>query len=641
MNKFSAESSRLLQADINFAEIDEDLALFQEDDMVQQALQRGVDLKRYGAELERDLRAVEMESVMQYTDNSQEITDLHGQMQACDSVLARMEEMLHGFQADLGEISAEIKHLQDDSLSMSIRLKNRRNAEEKIHRFLENANVLPSMTANITSPVVGDAFLDAVVILSKRLKYLEQAEPARDGSSLNIAPSETCYARSLLPDLENLKIKAISKIRDYFSVQFAAIRKPKTNTQMLQQTALVKFAKLFQFVNTEAPVVGEDLRSMYIESMGRTIFNLFKSYTTQLFKMDQIQATKSDLVAVEEATLKSMFTQKVDMAKRSDSFALGERDKVLEQIEKEPIMVHIAVAENKKFPFEILYRSIFKHLLDAATNEFLFIIDFFKTNPRDTFNKIFGRTMSLVLENLENYLLNCWDAVGLLIMIKMSHLLRLVMQRRRIPVLDAMFDRISMLLWPRFKQILDLNIRSIRSANPKKLGSFDLTPHYVSKRYAELVCSMLTLQTGADAWGVGGGGETMLQQDLNQMRQEMISLLEKLSGLLPDPKERRVFFINNYDQILGVLQERGLMCEELQKFEDLLMQQRGYFAEDEITQSFPNLIKFILQVCPTNFGVPFCSIFYYLICVHSHTIYLDRAINVQYRGETRSRRRGG
>ena len=57
-SEFSAESSKMLQAEINFAEIDDDLALFQEDDMVQQALHRGVDLKKYGNELERDLRVV-------------------------------------------------------------------------------------------------------------------------------------------------------------------------------------------------------------------------------------------------------------------------------------------------------------------------------------------------------------------------------------------------------------------------------------------------------------------------------------------------------------------------------------------------------------------------------------------------------
>ena len=111
--------------EINFDEIGEDLLAFEEDDMVHQALHRGVDLRKYGAELEKELRVAEMESVSQYVENNQQVVDLHKQMQDCDAVLARMQEMLLGFQADLGGISEEIKHLQDESLSMSIRLRNR------------------------------------------------------------------------------------------------------------------------------------------------------------------------------------------------------------------------------------------------------------------------------------------------------------------------------------------------------------------------------------------------------------------------------------------------------------------------------------------------------------------------------------
>lgn len=59
----------------------------------------------------------------------------------------------------------------------------------------------------------------------------------------------------------------------------------------------------------------------------------------------------------------------------------------MSQIEKEPILVHVALAENQKYPFEVLMRSVLKHLLDAASSEFLFIVDFFKTSPRDTFNR--------------------------------------------------------------------------------------------------------------------------------------------------------------------------------------------------------------------------------------------------------------
>jgi hypothetical protein len=85
---------------------------------------------------------------------------------------------------------------------------------------------------------------------------------------------------------------------------------------------------------------------------------------------------------------------------------------------------------------------VIKHLSDAATSEFLFIIDFFKTNSQETFNKsvtqlssvplllltlfsplllsIFKRTLSHVLENLENYLLSTYDTIGILLIIKVS-----------------------------------------------------------------------------------------------------------------------------------------------------------------------------------------------------------------------------
>lgn len=57
------------------------------------------------------------------------------------------------------------------------------------------------------------------------------------------------------------------------------------------------------------------------------------------------------------------------------------------QIESEPILIHVAVAENQRHPFEAILRSTVKHLSDAATSEFLFILDFFSSNARDTFNK--------------------------------------------------------------------------------------------------------------------------------------------------------------------------------------------------------------------------------------------------------------
>jgi hypothetical protein len=52
-----------------------------------------------------------MESVAQYMENSQQVHDLQKQMHDCDAVLARMQEMLLGFQADLGGISEVIMNI--------------------------------------------------------------------------------------------------------------------------------------------------------------------------------------------------------------------------------------------------------------------------------------------------------------------------------------------------------------------------------------------------------------------------------------------------------------------------------------------------------------------------------------------------
>lgn len=104
--------------------------------------------------------------------------------------------------------------------------------------------------------------------------------------------------------------------------------------------------------------------------------------------------------------------------------------------------MHVAVAEGQKYPYEAILRSILKHLMDAATNEFLFIVDFFKQPPLTVFNKyvvivsaavfgafiyfavrIFGKTIAHIVEVLETHLLSCFDVVGLLLMIKVTRIL--------------------------------------------------------------------------------------------------------------------------------------------------------------------------------------------------------------------------
>lgn len=54
-----------------------------------------------------------------------------------------------------------------------------------------------------------------------------------------------------------------------------------------------------QFMCDNAPEAAEEIRAVYIESMGRTISALFRAYHAQLMKLELQMANRHDLIAVE------------------------------------------------------------------------------------------------------------------------------------------------------------------------------------------------------------------------------------------------------------------------------------------------------------------------------------------------------
>ncbi|XP_057244525.1 vacuolar protein sorting-associated protein 52 homolog [Malurus melanocephalus] len=76
---------------------------------------------------------------------SENIAELHNQISACDSILERMEEMLGSFQSSLSSLSWEIRALQEQSVAMNLRLRNRREIRERLGGLLDELVVPPDM----------------------------------------------------------------------------------------------------------------------------------------------------------------------------------------------------------------------------------------------------------------------------------------------------------------------------------------------------------------------------------------------------------------------------------------------------------------------------------------------------------------
>jgi hypothetical protein len=607
-----------------------DLAQFLSNPTLKAALADGsLDLTSYSSTIEQELHDLESKCIDVYRSKQDEIQSLRNELEACDAVLGSLQEMLLGFQADLGGLSGDIRTLQEKSRTLGIQLRNRRQAEAGLREFLQHIVISPNLVHLICKHPVNDAFLKAISDLQHLDQNVHDKTPRE--WSCGVAPSETVAGDEMRSHVHKLKLVAVSRIRDYFLGQMALLRRPQTNVRMIQVHGLLKYAPLQEFLEEASPEVAAEVYNVYMESMGKTLYSLFRTYQAQLLQLDATKSTlRQDVIAIDDASLRDVLTTKAK--KRGvDSFCLGTRAQDVLSDQFRPIQTHVALAEDRQYPYEILYRSILWHLMDAVTNEYIFSRQFFH---RDAFSSLFGATLGLLTEQLETYLFGCHDAIALLFMIKVTHAHRRMLQTRHIASLNPFLEQTTSLLWPRLKTVMDAHLRSIKSATSAKLGVIELHPHYVTRRYAEFTCSLLTIlhktanvrededdspvlktlvkttpakstasattptaatpSTGTKAKPKTSAGD-MLLQDLTTLQDEFVNLLERLADKHTTNKKRIVFLINNLDQVVCIFQERRVVGKEFNRFVELLMTQRELFVEEELLTSFSKVIAFVQQ----------------------------------------------
>ncbi|XP_065881612.1 vacuolar protein sorting-associated protein 52 A-like [Euphorbia lathyris] len=560
--------------DISLEGLEQELEECKNDDVVANILSKGTTLRDYTKGVENNLRQVELDSIQDYIKESDNLVSLHDQIRDCDSILSQMETLLSGFQAEIGSISSDIKILQEKSMDMGLKLNNRKVAESQLAKFVEDIIVPPRMVDIIVDGEVNDEYLRTLEILSKKLKFIE-VDPLVKGSKA---------LKDVQPELEKLRQKAISKVFDFIVQKLYALRKPKTNIQILQQSVLLKYKYVISFLKEHGKEIYVEVRGAYIDTMNKVLSAHFRAYIQALEKLQLDIATSSDLIGVETRSSGLFSRAREPLKNRSAVFALGERINILKEIDQPALIPHIAEASSQKYPYEVLFRSLHKLLMDTATSEYLFCDDFFA--EESIFQDIFTGPLAVVDEHFNSILPNCYDAIGLMLMIRIIHQHQLIMSRRRIPCLDSYLDKVNISLWPRFKMVFDLHLSSLRNANVKILWEDDVHPHYVMRRYAEFTASLIHLNYEY--------GDGQLDLNLERLRMAIDDLIIKLARTFPKHKMQIVFLINNYDMTISVLKEAGPEGGKIQShFEELLKSNTALFVEELLLEHFSDLIKFV------------------------------------------------
>eukprot|EP00257_Ricinus_communis_P016667 XP_015574913.1 vacuolar protein sorting-associated protein 52 A isoform X2 [Ricinus communis] len=560
--------------DISLEGLEQELEECKNDDVVANILSKGTTLRDYTKGVENNLRQVELDSIQDYIKESDNLVSLHDQIRDCDSILSQMETLLSGFQAEIGSISSDIKILQEKSMDMGLKLKNRKVAESQLAKFVEDIIVPPRMVDVIVDGEVNDEYLRTLEILSKKLKFVEVDPLVKGAKAL----------KDVQPELEKLRQKAVSKVFEFIVQKLYALRKPKTNIQILQQSVLLKYKYVISFLKEHGKEIYIEVRTAYIDTMNKVLSAHFRAYIQALEKLQLDIAISSDLIGVETRSSGLFSRVREPLKNRSAVFALGERINILKEIDQPALIPHIAEASSQKYPYEVLFRSLHKLLMDTATSEYLFCDDFF--GEESIFYEIFAGPLAVVDEHFSSILPNCYDAIGLMLLIRIIHQHQLIMSRRRIPCLDSYLDKVNISLWPRFKMVFDLHLSSLRNANVKTLWEDDVHPHYVMRRYAEFTASLIHLNVEY--------GDGQLELNLERLRMAIDDLLIKLAKTFTKPKLQIVFLINNYDMTISVLKEAGPEGGKIQlHFEELLKSNTALFVEELLLEHFSDLIKFV------------------------------------------------
>ncbi|KAI9253595.1 hypothetical protein BY458DRAFT_521646 [Sporodiniella umbellata] len=494
-----------------------------------------------------------------------------------------MEELLNAFQSDLGNISGEIENLQEKSTFMSVKLKNRKTLEGRLGKALQGMVLPPYTIKKITEEEVDEVWLEYITTINKQMRFIKANQHRPIKSLQNVGP-----------ELEKLRLKAASTIRDFFLSRIQLLCVPNANIQIMQQSVFLKYKELNSFVMERHHDAASEIRQTYINALKWYFQNHFERYSKGLLKLQMVSAEKNDMIGSDEGNRKvGLFGNSTKIAlNKTNLFALGDRSDTLRIQDPGVILVHAAEAKEQKYQFEQLFRSFNLTLIDNASSEYLFVNEFFSResksptdNVKTIFQSIFEPTERVGMQFTKAYVESSYDAVGLLLCIRINTQLALELQRRRVPVLEGYTNATNMLLWPRFQYIMSLHIESLKKLFHSKSSAKDIHPHYVTRRYAEFAASLSVLNDGYD--------DAILSNTVHRIRDEFEAVLSRMSNEFSDSPKRIAFLVNNYDLIISVFQETHSRAveNEVNYFKQLLSLQTSAFVDEQLKPYFGTMVQ--------------------------------------------------
>jgi vacuolar protein sorting-associated protein 52 len=238
----------------------------------------------------------------------------------------------------------------------------------------------------------------------------------------------------------------------------------------------------------------------------------------------------------------------------------------------------------KLYTYDIIFKSLNVYLTQIGNTEYLFLQDFFE--DVSMFTEIFAKINGVMLRTWNVFCDGTFDILGILIMIRVLRQLEVALNKRGVLGLNDYFEEVQLLLFSKFKSLLDLNAQSIKEANLTKLVKMEFDSNNLSKRYSILSTSVCQLNKD----------ETLkrhIEGHMELLRKPFDELLKTIAEMNPEKSKKLVYLINSYDIIRTNLIRSKLECSDLSHFTLQLQEAVKLFVKDELGNYFGYLINFV------------------------------------------------
>ncbi|KAL4922760.1 Sac2 family-domain-containing protein [Aspergillus aurantiobrunneus] len=507
------------------------------------------------------------QTIQQFEKERGKFQDLHSAISGCDDVSKSVETYLNDFQNELGAVSAEIETLQTRSVQLNSMLGNRRNVEQLLGPAVEEISISPAAVRMIAEGPIDESWVKALNELESRTASIE----AKIASS-----SSTKAIDDVRPLLEDVKKKAVERVRDYLVSQIRALRSPNINAQIIQQQRLVKFKDLYSYISRAHTTLAGEITQAYINTMRWYYTSHFTRYLQALGKIKLYPSDRNEVLGGDPIAQKSgnMVPSGRTGATAHDPFSLGRRVDILRTGSQMAISSYLAEEDASFHGIEVPFRNFNLALLDNVSAEYSFMTEMFSTlsfqqisrKALEIFSSVFSLGQGLTKQLIEN----TTDSLGVLMCVRLNQQAAFELQRRKVPVADTYINGINMHLWPRFQVIMDTHCESLKRIGTNTgrsavsalslAGGDDLNqssaPHFLTQRFGQLLHGILVLSSEA-------GDDEPVANSLSRLTSEFDGLLVKLSRIGGNAKRRERFLYNNYSLILTIISDtQGKLATE-------------------------------------------------------------------------------